>query len=201
LSPVGDSLGPPPGHAPPTDRVLRVVVTGSESTGKTTLARDLAHHFHTAWVPEYARAYAEEKVAATGFGLDAGDVEPIAHGQIAAEDRALPAARGILVLDTDVVSTTVYARHYYGHCPAWIDRAASERRGDLYLLCDIDTPWVPDPQRDLPHVRDHMHALFARALDALGARYVTIRGGWEDRFAQAVDAVSALVSRSPSGER
>jgi NadR type nicotinamide-nucleotide adenylyltransferase len=181
--------------------VLRVVVTGSESTGKTTLARDLAHHFHTTWVPEYSRTYAQEKLAATGLTLDASDVEPIARGQIAAQNRALASARGLLVLDTDLVSTTVYARHYYGECPAWIERAARERRGDLYLLCDIDTPWVPDPQRDLPHVRGHMHALFAGALDALGVRYVTIRGSWEERFARAVDAVAALVSRSPSAER
>jgi NadR type nicotinamide-nucleotide adenylyltransferase len=174
---------------------VRVTVTGSESTGKTTLAGDLARHFGTVWVPEYSRIYADEKAAATGAPLDADDVEPIAHGQIASEDRGLAAARGLVILDTDLLSTTIYARHYYGSCPAWIDNAARARRADLYLLCDIDVPWVADAVRDSPHVREHMHALFVRALDALGARYVTIRGSWEERLRLAIDAVSALSAR------
>jgi HTH-type transcriptional repressor of NAD biosynthesis genes len=168
-----------------------VVVTGSESTGKTTLAGDLARHFGTVWAPEFSRIYLDEKAATTGLPLDAGDVEQIARGQIAVEDRAIAEASGLAVLDTDLVSTTVYARHYYGSCPAWIDEAARERRGDLYLLCDIDVPWVADQARDRPHERAHMHGLFVAALEALGARYVTIRGSWAERRRAAIAAVDA----------
>jgi len=174
----------------------RVVVTGSECTGKTTLAGDLARHFGTVWVAEYARDYLDDKVATTGLPLDASDVEPIARGQIAVEDRGAAMAKDLLVLDTDLVSTTVYARHYYGACPAWIEQAARDRRGDLYLLCDIDVPWVADPARDRPHQREQLHALFVEALDALGARYVTIRGSWPDRLAAAIAAVSEIVQPS-----
>jgi NadR type nicotinamide-nucleotide adenylyltransferase len=175
--------------------LVRVTVTGSESTGKTTLAEDLAGHFGAVWVPEYSRIYADEKTAATGAPLDASDVEPIARGQIAMEDRGLDAAPGLLMLDTDLVSTTIYARHYYGSCPAWIDDAARARRADLYLLCDIDVPWIGDTVRDRPDVREHMHSLFVDALDSLGARSVTIRGTWEERLQLAIDAVSALYAR------
>ena len=94
-------------------------------------------------MPEFARVYVDEKTATTGLPVDETDVEPIARGQIAAEDRGAAEARGLLVLDTDLVSTTVYARHYYGSCPAWIEQAARDRRADLYLLCDIDVPWIP----------------------------------------------------------
>ncbi len=170
----------------------RVVVTGSECTGKTTLAGDLARQFGTVWVAEYAREYLDRKVATTGLPLDESDVEPIARGQIAAEDRGAALAKDLLVLDTDLVSTTVYARHYYGACPAWIEQAARDRRVDLYLLCDIDVPWVADSVRDRPHHREPIHALFVEALEALGARYVTIRGPWPDRLATAATAVSAL---------
>ena len=170
----------------------RVVVTGSECTGKTTLARDLARRFGTVWVAEYAREYLDRKVATTGLPLDESDVESIALGQIAADERGAAMANGLLVLDTDLVSTTVYARHYYGACPAWIEQAARDRRADLYLLCDIDVPWVADPARDRPHQREHMHALFVEALDALGARYVTIRGSWHARLTAAVAAVAAI---------
>lgn len=181
-----------------------ITVTGSESTGKTTLASDLARHFATVWVPEYSRIYADEKAATTGAPLDVTDVEPIARGQIALEDRALASARGLVIRDTDLVSTTIYARHYYGACPAWIDAAAKRRRADLYLLCDIDVPWVADDVRDSPHAREHMQALFVRALDALGVPTVTIRGSWADRLDAAIAAVSSLdggVSRAPSGAR
>ena len=171
----------------------RVVVTGSECTGKTTLAGDLARQFGTVCVAEYAREYLDRKVATTGLPLDERDVEPIARGQIAAEDRGAATAKGLLVLDTDLVSTTVYARHYYGACPAWIDQAARDRRGDLYLLCDIDVPWVADSVRDRPHHRKHIHALFVEALNTLGAEYVTIRGSWAARLTTAVAAVSGVL--------
>jgi NadR type nicotinamide-nucleotide adenylyltransferase len=171
----------------------RVVVTGSECTGKTTLAGDLARQFGTVCVAEYAREYLDRKVATTGLPLDERDVEPIARGQIAAEDRGAATAKGLLVLDTDLVSTTVYARHYYGACPAWIDQAARDRRGDLYLLCDIDVPWVADSVRDRPHHREHIHALFVEALNTLGAPYVLIRGSWAARLTTAVAAVSEVL--------
>lgn len=171
----------------------RVVVTGSECTGKTTLAGDLARQFGTVCVAEYAREYLDRKVATAGLPLDERDVEPIARGQIAAEDRGAATAKGLLVLDTDLVSTTVYARHYYGACPAWIDQAARDRRGDLYLLCDIDVPWVADSVRDRPHHREHIHALFVEALNTLGAPYVLIRGSWAARLTTAVAAVSEVL--------
>ena len=104
--------------------VTRIAVTGSESTGKTTLARDLADHFGVLWVREQSRSYAER----VRHALTAEDVSPIASEQIAAEDAALveAARRGDrwLFLDTDLVSTVVYARHYYGSCPSWIEAEA-----------------------------------------------------------------------------
>jgi NadR type nicotinamide-nucleotide adenylyltransferase len=179
----------------------RVVVTGSECTGKTTLAGDLARAFGTVWVAEYARQYLDHKLATTGLALDESDVEPIARGQIAAEDRGTALAKGLLVLDTDLVSTTVYARHYYGACPPWIEQAARDRRADLYLLCEPDVPWVADPARDRPHQRDEMHALFVDALDALGAPYVTIRGSWAARLTAAIAAVDTLMQANPARDQ
>lgn len=168
----------------------RVVITGSESTGKTTLARDLGAHFGAPWVPEFSRAYADAQALA-GRKLDETDVEPIAHGTIDRHDAALGLGAEIVFFDTDLVSTVVYARHYYGGCPLWIEAAARERLGDLYLLCDIDVPWIPDGVRDVPHQRAYMHALFAEQLASFGARAVVIRGTWAERFQLAVDAVVA----------
>ena len=149
----------------------RVVLTGSESTGKTTLTADLARHYDAVWVPEYARSYA----AAKGTPLDASDVEPMAQAQIAAQDAALLRAGRLLLLDTDLLSTAVYARHYYGQCPDWVTRAVLTRRADLYLLCDIDIPWAMDPQRDRPHKREHLQGLFDEALRS--RRFPVTRAG------------------------
>jgi NadR type nicotinamide-nucleotide adenylyltransferase len=171
----------------------RVVITGSESTGKTTLARDLGAHFGAPWVPEFARDYADAQTLA-GRKLDETDVEPIARGTIERQDAALGGDTEIVFFDTDLVSTVVYARHYYGACPSWIETAARNRLGDLYLLCDTDVPWIPDSVRDIPHQRAYMHALFVEQLTSLGARVVTIRGSWEGRIRLAAETVSARYS-------
>jgi NadR type nicotinamide-nucleotide adenylyltransferase len=171
-------------------RVPRVVVTGSESTGKTWLAERLAVRFETAWSREFSREYALRK----GAPLDASDVEPIARGQIELEDEVVSHARGLAILDTDLVSTVVYARHYYGRCPPWIEDAARTRLGALYLLCDIDVPWVSDPARDRPHARRELHGAFAAQLETFDARVTLIRGTWDEREAGAVVAVESLLA-------
>jgi NadR type nicotinamide-nucleotide adenylyltransferase len=176
----------------PGEALLRVVLTGSECTGKSRLASELAEHYRTVWVPEQSRAYLEAK----GAPLVYADVEPIARAAIVAEEEAAPRAHGLLILDTDLLSTVVYSRHYYGYCPPWVEAAARERRGHLYLLHHPDVPWVPDGlQRDIPDRREHMHALFREALDERGARCVDIRGGWEERRARARRAIDALRAR------
>ena len=174
-----------------------VVLTGPECAGKTTLAASLARVYDAPWSSEYARTYAE---ARAGQPLGAEDVESIARGQIAAEDRARgeAVARGapLVVHDTDLVSTVVYARHYYGDCPAWIVDAARARRADLYLLCaPEDVPWAADGVRDRPHAREAIVAEFRATLDALGARVVEIRGAWAEREAAARAAADALLGR------
>ena len=174
----------------------RIVVTGSESTGKTTLARMLGERFDTVSTSEFSREYADVR----RVPLDRHDVEAIALGQLALEDRRAPQARnGLLVLDTDLFSTVVYGPHYYGTLEPWIERAALARRGDLYLLLDIDVPWVPDAIRDRGEQRAHMHGLFRGMLERYGLPFVTIGGGWTDRLTRAVEAVERVVGERRAG--
>lgn len=171
-----------------TVAILRVTLTGSESTGKTQLAERLAQLYRTAWSREFSREYAAHK----GAPLDASDVEPIARGQMRLEDEAIQRADEIVLFDTDLLSTVVYAEHYYGSCAEWVMRAVRERLADLYLLCDIDVAWIPDPQRDRPHAREEIHRAFEETLGRFGARYTLLQGTWEEREARAVDAIDAL---------
>ena len=163
----------------------RVVLTGSESVGKTTLAGRLAAHFGVPLVPEYVRGYAEAK----GAPLDFTDHGPIARGQIAAEDAvladAVAAQHPVIVLDTDLMSTVAYCHHYFGRCPAFLESLARERRADLYLLLDIDVPWVADGVRDRGDRREAVQALFRETLKRLGAPVTLIRGSWDERLATA----------------
>ncbi|MGE5234143.1 MAG: AAA family ATPase [Acidobacteriota bacterium] len=177
----------PPRNEP---RLFRVVVTGSECTGKTTLAQALARRFTAPWVPEFSRRYAEERRGQ----LDVSDVEPIARGHLSAEDATALGAGSLLVLDTDLVSTVVYAGHYYGDCPGWIAAAAVERRGDLYLLAQPDVPWIADGIRDRPDHRFEIHQRFVVELERLGAEVVAVAGGWAEREAVAVAAVESLLA-------
>ena len=173
----------------------QVCVTGPESTGKTTLAQRLAELANTEWVPEASRVYAERE----GAELHASDVEPIAREHIrladAGAERARAAGKQLLVLDTDLLSTVVYSRHYYRMVPPWVERKERARRADLYLLCDIDVPWIADGIRDRPASRDEMFALFRDALVRRRAPFVVVRGNWDERWSIAERAVATLLGR------
>ncbi|HEX3070041.1 MAG TPA: ATP-binding protein [Thermoanaerobaculia bacterium] len=169
---------------------LTVCLIGPECTGKTTLAQQLAAHFGAPWVPEFVREYASR----ARRPLTVADVEPIAKGEIALLDVAA-ADDGLLILDTDLFSTVVYSRHYYGACPEWIVAEAVMRQADLYLLTGIDVPWSGDDVRDSAETRPILHRAFASALDALNARVVEISGSVEDRFAAAVKEIGHAETR------
>ncbi len=169
---------------------MRICVTGPECAGKTTLAGRLAASLGTVWVPEAARLYADRSPRV----LTLGDVEPIAREHIALADAAAHAhskSRAI-VLDTDLISTVVYSRHYYGETSPWLERVAHERLAALYLLCDVDVPWEADGIRDRPHDREAMFALFSAELARQHARVVIIRGGWTVRWKLAKGAVEGM---------
>ena len=169
--------------------MIRAVFTGSECTGKTTLAQRLAAEFSLPRSGEFSRDYA----AGLGRELTAADVEPIARGQIALEEAVMAQASRVLIQDTDLISTVVYARHYYGACPVWIEAAARARRANLYLLCHPDVAWIPDPQRDRGDRREEMHGLFAAAMQEFGCRALAIRGPWLEREHHAAIAISELL--------
>ncbi len=99
--------------------------------------------------------------------------------------------RSLLIQDTDLLSTVVYSGHYYGRCPEWIERGPRARRPDLYLLLEIDVPWVPDDVRDRENRRDEMQQLFRTAVAESGARYIVIRGSWNERFERARQAIDS----------
>ena len=166
----------------------RIVLTGPECTGKTTLATALARHLGVPSVPEAARLFAERAVTP----LSATTVEPIARLAMELQDAVGAGGPSAFVGDTDLVSTVVYARHYYGHCSDWIVAEARARRADLYLLCAPDLPWTPDGVRDRPLHREALFEDFAAVLRAMDANVVVITGEGQARTDGALRAVESL---------
>ncbi|SIQ55218.1 AAA family ATPase [Pontibacter lucknowensis] len=169
--------------------MLKVAITGPESTGKSTLSQQLASHYNAVWVPEYARTYIDE--LNRPYTLE--DLEVIARGQMALEKAASAQTTGLLFADTDLLVIKIWSEHAFGRCPDWVSQKLKEQDYNLYLLMGVDLPWEPDPQREHPHLRQYFYDWYKRELEALQAPFVEISGQHEDRLAQARLHVDALL--------
>jgi NadR type nicotinamide-nucleotide adenylyltransferase len=174
--------------------ILKVVLFGPESTGKTTLARALAAHYRTEWVPEYAREYLQEKWDRTREVCRPEDLPPIAAGQMLMENKLSVSANQVLFCDTDLLVTKVYSEAYFeGFCDPGIEKYALQNTYDLYLLTGIDVPWTADDLRDKPTEREEMFALFQTALVRYNRRFIILNGSPEERFKKAIDHIDKLL--------
>jgi len=165
--------------------VLKIAITGPESTGKSMLAEQLANHYHTLWVPEFARSYIDN--------LDrpyvAEDILKIARGQLFHEQQLQKKATGYLFCDTELIVTQIWSEFKYGRCDPWILENIEKNRYHLFLLCDIDLPWIEDPQREHPHLRKQIFDLYFRELTNRKIPFRTVSGFDEIRLKNAIAAI------------
>ncbi len=168
--------------------VRRVSVFGPESTGKTTLARDLAAAFDTVWVPEWARVELARAGSIASLVWD-----DIVRGQIACEEALARDAQRVLVCDTDPLATEIWAEALGASWRPSPAATAAPRRYDLTLLLAPDVPWVGDPARFLPGEGEAFFARCEQALQRAQRRYVVVRGSWDERMATATAAIRSLL--------
>lgn len=174
--------------------LVKVVLFGPESTGKTTLSQQLATHYKTEWVPEYAREYLQEKWDREQKTCEPHDLLPIACGQMESENTLAKQANRILICDTDLLETKVYSEAYYlGYCDPLLEKYALENTYNLYLLTYIDIPWEKDDLRDKPDERERMFAYFHETLKKYGRNFVTLKGDKEQRFQLAKTHIDKLL--------
>ena len=157
--------------------IIKVVLFGPESTGKTTLSKQLARHYNTVWAPEFAREYLQKKWNNERKTCENSDLLPIARGQMKLENNLAKKADKVLICDTDLLETKVYSEEYYGgFVDTELEEAAITNTYDLYLLTYIDTPWEEDDLRDRPELRLDMFNAFESALKKYNRPYILLKG-------------------------
>lgn len=176
--------------------LVKIVLFGPESTGKTSLCIQLANYYDTVWVEEYARMYLQEKWNRERRTCESRDLLPIAFGQMVLENRQAERANKVLICDTDLLETKVYSQTYFGGMVnPLIEKAAAENTYDLYFLTYIDVPWEPDDLRDRPDQREEMFQAFKNALEENNKPYILLKGDKENRLNEAVEAIDGIISK------
>lgn len=174
--------------------LIKVVLFGPESTGKTTMSELLAIHYNTVWVPEYAREYLQNKWNNQRKTCEDKDLLPIAKGQMRLENELALKADKVLICDTDLLETKVYSEEYYGGLvDPELDEYALKNQYDLYFLTNIDTPWEADDLRDRPEQREEMYKAFENALIKNKRPFIRLNGDIQTRLKAAIEAIDALM--------
>ena len=174
--------------------VKKIVILGPESTGKSTLCKQLAAHYKTLWVEEYAREY----LLKHGTNYNFENLLEIAKGQVAAEESAnksaIENAHSKIFIDTDMHVMQVWCEFVFNKCHHWILNRVAERNYDLYLLCNIDLPWVKDELREYPDLktRKKLYYYYKDILINQQIPWVDISGDYDLRLKKAIKTIDEL---------
>lgn len=172
--------------------IKKIVITGPESTGKTSLAEGLAEHYKSIVIPEYARIYLDSN--SLSYTYD--DLLIIAKEQVRLEDELISRLETTsnipfpVFMDTDLLVLKIWCEHRFNSCHPWILDQLALRRYDLYLLCDTDLPWVYDPQREATEAgtRDVLFRHYHEALIAQNVAWNVVTGD-KERQQNAINAI------------
>lgn len=170
----------------------RVCVLGAESTGTTTLARDLAQYYQTVWVPEYGRVYAEGKLTQKNISWRSEEFEHIANSQNMIENAMAEESNGLLICDTNSFATGIWHERYMGYRSKKVEAFGEIYSTDLYILTGDEIPFVQNGTRDGENVRHQMHDNFVQRLEEGNRTYILVRGDKKKRLADAIKAIEQI---------
>jgi len=165
----------------------KIVFTGPESSGKTTLSKHLSEILEIGWVPEYARQFLHD----LGRPYQKEDLVSIAQGQLALEEALIQETSPYLICDTDLLTIKIWSEYKYGDCDARILELIENRHYDMYFLCSPDIPWVDDPLRESPQDRSDLYDLYKSALIDYGKKFVELRGNEKERLARTLSVLKS----------
>ena len=171
-------------------RPKRILILGPESTGKSTLAENLAKHFEEPWVPEVARGYLEKLDRPYAYE----DLLQIGKQQMRTEDEMAMQANNYLFCDTDLRVIQVWCQHRYGKVDPWVLEEIARRTYDLILLCAPDLPWQADPLREHPELemRQQFFEIYQQLSQASGIPWMLVSGDTAKRLSTGIRAVGSL---------
>jgi NadR type nicotinamide-nucleotide adenylyltransferase len=175
--------------------VKRIVIIGSESSGTTTLARALAEHYRTVWVPEYGRTYSEGRQY-VGQPWRTDEFVHIATEQVRMEDALALLANRVLICDTDAFATSIWHERYMGAPSDDVKAITASRKYDLYVVTDVNIPFEQDDIRDGESFRQWMQGRYVEELSKGPTPMILVSGPHEERFAAAVKRIDEILSRS-----
>ncbi|RKD89710.1 AAA family ATPase [Mangrovibacterium diazotrophicum] len=168
-----------------------IVLTGPESTAKSTLSKDLAEHFVGKYYPEFARTYLQDKSADYHYQFE--DVEAIAKGQLSQYQEAVAGDSAYAFFDTWLIVTKVWFDWVYNRRPEWLEQSIADYPIGLYLLCKPDIPWEPDPLRENGgEVREKLYEIYKTELIQRNLPFVEIGGEGEERLQNAIAAINGF---------
>ncbi len=164
----------------------KIAIIGPESTGKSTLSKQLAEHFNEPFVPEYGRKYLEEN----GKAYTQADLLAISKGMVIWEDKMSSIAKKLLFCDTDLIMMKVWYEVKYGECHSWVLTQLNSNPYDYYLLCSPDLPWESDPLRENPEIREELFEKYRANLENFQLPFKVISG--DSRLTDAIEAVNQI---------
>lgn len=169
--------------------IKRIAITGPESTGKTSLTRQLADHYHAVWVPEFARDYL------TGLSRQYtyDDILYIARNQFRLNSEARSETSDFVFCDTELIVTCIWCKVKYGKCHSWITEHIRQQEFSLILLTDIDLQWEPDPLREHPGMREYLMQLYIEELEERDLPFRIVNGSHEQRVQNAIKIIEEVL--------
>lgn len=170
--------------------IYRIAITGPESTGKSWITEQLAIHYNTLFVDEFARTY----INMLDRPYIEEDILKIAQTQLINENKMANSANQLLFCDTELTVCKIWSEVKYNRCHPWITQMVNEHVYPLYLLMDIDMEWQEDPQREHPHMRQQLFNLYKESLERRRVNFKVIRGKGKSRLKLAIQNVSEFLS-------
>jgi HTH-type transcriptional regulator, transcriptional repressor of NAD biosynthesis genes len=175
--------------------VKRVAIVGAESSGKTTLAKDLAKHFKTNWVPEYGRMYSEGKLFNNYGTWDSAEFVHIAQKQNEMEDKLAETAEKVLICDTNAFATSIWHERYMKFFSESVQNLAKKRKYDLVIVTDASIRFEQDGTRDGEHIRNWMQQRFLDELEKSHVPYIFLSGSREKRLKEATNQINIALDK------
>lgn len=166
--------------------IKKIAILGAESTGKSVLCEQLAKHFKTIFVPEYARTYFDSHDI-NNYNTD--DLEVIAKNQLELENESLKKASHFLFCDTSLITVKIWSTHKFNKVPKFITSSIKPTDYDLYLIANNDVQWIADPQRRNEDLREHLFKWNKHELQKLNVDYKIIKGVGEERLQSAINLI------------